>query len=85
MDCVNLARSWWTLNDQEVLLVHSRNPLERLLLTIIESVLVSLYEAHHILMAISIELIFGSFNLGEGPHRIQNDVMSSVKLAFLDR
>ena len=58
MDCVGLACSWWTLDEQEVFLVHGRYSLERLLLAIIESVLVSLNEAHHVLMAISIELIF---------------------------
>ena len=63
MDCVGLACPWWTLDEQEVFLVHGRYSLECLLLAIIESVLVSLNEAHHVLMAISIELIFGCFNL----------------------
>ena len=85
MNCVSLARSRWALDEQKVLLVHGRYSLKCFLLAIIKSVLVSLNEAQHVLMAISIELILRSFNLFKCPDWIQNNVMRSVKLAFLDR
>ena len=54
------------------------------MLALIETLLIALNKTHHILATIFVSLVFRCLNLGQSLDRVQDDVMSSVKLDFLD-
>ena len=54
------------------------------MLAIIETLLIALNKTHHILATIFVSLVFRCLDLSQSLDWVQDDVMSSVKLDFLD-
>ena len=64
--------------------MHRGNLLESFVLALIETLLIARNKTHHILATVFVSLVFRCLDLGQGLDWVQDDVVSGVKLDFLD-
>ena len=84
MYCVGLSCSWWSLDQQEILLIHGSNAIKSFKLTLIEVVLVLADEVIHLVFDMLLTfLAFFSDSL-QRLHWVQYDLACGIEFTALD-